>query len=143
MVSPDFHFLKSAIIESKEIESWRAGGSISYIKTSEGEAMITRYEPNEVEIDVDGEKDSFLVLADMHYPGWKVYIDGDKGRIFQTDYIFRGVRMPAGRHKVLFRYEPLSYRLGFLITILTIPFLTISLFCRKKIREKLDKNAKL
>jgi uncharacterized membrane protein YfhO len=46
------------------------------------------------------------VVADAHYPGWKAYVDGRETEIFYTDVAFRGVVIPAGRHKIVMRFEP-------------------------------------
>ncbi len=55
---------------------------------------------------------SFLVLSDVFYPGWQAYIDGKPAHIFQTNYIFRGVQLPAGDHTVTFSFRPLSFAIG-------------------------------
>jgi len=125
MLSPDFHFLRCAIVEGGETKEARNIDSV-------GEATITRYESNEVEINVDSEKDSFLVLADMYYPGWKAYIDGERVKLFPTDYIFRGVKIPGGSHNVLFRYEPWTYKVGAFVTMLTILSVLVITIVNKK-----------
>jgi Bacterial membrane protein YfhO len=60
---------------------------------------------------------AFLVLSDVHYPGWQATIDGQPTPIFQTNYIQRGVKVPAGDHRVQFSFRPVSFRLGAGITI--------------------------
>ena len=51
---------------------------------------------------------SLLVLTDVHYPGWKATVDGEPAQIERVDYLLRGVRVPAGSHRVEFSYEPLE-----------------------------------
>ncbi len=58
-----------------------------------------------------------LVLADQHYPGWRAEVDGEPAELRRVNYLLRGVRLPAGRHKVRFIYEPASFRLGLLLTV--------------------------
>jgi uncharacterized membrane protein YfhO len=35
-----------------------------------------------------------------------------------VDYLLRGVMVPAGTHRVEFRYEPASWRAGWIISVL-------------------------
>jgi uncharacterized membrane protein YfhO len=35
-----------------------------------------------------------------------------------VDYLLRGVQIPAGAHRVEFRYEPASYRAGWIISLI-------------------------
>jgi hypothetical protein len=51
----------------------------------------------------------FLVLLDSYYPGWQVYIDGQRGTIIRADYFARAVYLERGEHTVRFVYRPLSF----------------------------------
>jgi hypothetical protein len=62
---------------------------------------------------------AFLVLSDAFYPGWQATIDGKPTPIYQTNYIQRGLSVPAGEHLVEYRFEPLSLRYGAGITLLS------------------------
>lgn len=46
-----------------------------------------------------------LVLSEIYYPSWNVYIDGVKSRIITVDLTFRGVIIPQGEHFVEFKYQ--------------------------------------
>ena len=41
-------------------------------------------------------------------PGWEVYVDGERRPILRANLLFRGVEVPPGRHRVEFRFRPLS-----------------------------------
>lgn len=71
-------------------------------KLSTGSAVITNYQDNSVTINVQTSGDAFLVLTDTYYPTWHVLIDGKEGKIYRTDYNFRGVLIPNGKHNVIF-----------------------------------------
>ena len=47
-----------------------------------------------------------LALHDTWYPGWVAEIDGVWAPILRADVLFRGLELPAGRHRVVFRFEP-------------------------------------
>jgi hypothetical protein len=63
---------------------------------------------------------SFLVASDIYYPGWNAYIDGIQTNIFRTDYLFRGIMIPAGKHTIKFIYQPLSLTMGLWLFFITI-----------------------
>ncbi len=74
---------------------------------------------------VETKAPSFLVVSDIYYPGWQVYIDEQKSQIFRADSLFRGVLIPAGKHIVKFSYQPVTVILGFLLFGLTLTALLI------------------
>ena len=61
-----------------------------------------------------------LVLADVFYPGWKCFVDGTETKIYRANYVMRGVFVPAGKHLVEFRYEPLTFKIGAAISLVTL-----------------------
>jgi uncharacterized membrane protein YfhO len=61
-----------------------------------------------------------LVLGDNYYPGWKAYVNGRSVPIERVDYLFRGVRVGAGVSTVEFRYEPLSWRIGWIVSLIAL-----------------------
>lgn len=58
------------------------------------------------------------VFSEIYYPrGWDVFIDDKPAEYFRTDYALRGMYLPAGSHKIEFRFEPQSYFTGRAISI--------------------------
>lgn len=53
-----------------------------------------------------------LVIADLYYPGWRVFVDGKEEKIERADYCLRSVALAAGVHSITVLYEPASFRLG-------------------------------
>ncbi|OGH06781.1 MAG: hypothetical protein A2171_00245 [Candidatus Levybacteria bacterium RBG_13_35_9] len=80
-------------------------------------AIIKEYRENNVLIETHSSADSFLVLSDNFYPGWKAYVDGKEVPIYRTNYTFRGVKIPHGVHVVNFVYNPVSFKIGVLLSI--------------------------
>jgi hypothetical protein len=80
--------------------------------TAPGRVELVGYEPNRVEVETDSPAHGLLVLTDQYYPGWRASVDGEPTPLYRTDYAFRGVLVPAGRHRVAFTYRPLSWLLG-------------------------------
>jgi hypothetical protein len=77
---------------------------------------ITAESPNEFTIEADVGAPATLVLSEVAYPGWRVYVD-EEARPLQVAYeVLRGVEIGAGRHTVRFVYEPASMESGRRIT---------------------------
>ncbi|MFA4967308.1 MAG: YfhO family protein [Candidatus Margulisiibacteriota bacterium] len=83
------------------------------------EAKISEYGINRVLIETDLAKPGFLFLSDSYYPGWKAYVDGKETRIYRANFMFRAVPLNRGSHKIEFVYDPLSFKLGMVISIIT------------------------
>ena len=47
-------------------------------------------------------------------------LDGKDADIHRVDYLLRGTSLPPGRHRVEFRYEPLSFRLGAIVSLIAL-----------------------
>jgi hypothetical protein len=83
---------------------------------------ITCYEPTRVEIKVEIPQTGLVVLADQYFPGWQAEIetDGQAARrvpILRTNRVMRGVCVPEGKHRVVFRYRPASVAYGGMISL--------------------------
>lgn len=73
----------------------------------------TLYQPNRIEYDTHNPHNGFAIFSEVYYPaGWKATIDGEPTTIYATDYLLRGLLVPAGDHHVVFDFAPDSYRLG-------------------------------
>jgi len=94
-------------------------------KEFQGTAAIKLYGNNRVRIDAQLNDPAVLVLTDAFYPGWKVRIDGRQGNILRANYMFRGVELSAGLHRVEFSYEPESFKIGLIISLLTAGLLLL------------------
>jgi hypothetical protein len=84
---------------------------------------ITSYNINNIALEVNNPADGFLVLSEIYYPGWKAFVDGQPTKVLKADYALRAVQLPAGRHTVRFTFDPLSFKIGGLLSILGLGFL--------------------
>jgi hypothetical protein len=69
---------------------------------------------------VESPQDSVLVLSQTFYPGWKAHIDGVETAVFPANYALTGIAVGAGPHDVVFSFDPLSAKLGGLLSILAL-----------------------
>lgn len=80
-------------------------------------ARIVVDEPTRVEIEAELERDGFLVLVDSFYPGWQASASGEPLEILPVNHLFRGVPLPAGRHRVVFAYRPWTVPVGAAVSV--------------------------
>jgi hypothetical protein len=73
-----------------------------------GTVAISHYENTVVGVDVVATKASFVVLNSMWHPWWRATVDGKPADILKANVIFGAVRVPAGRHRVEFVFEPVE-----------------------------------
>lgn len=86
----------------------------------ERQATVLSREPMRVEVETSSAQPSFLVLTDSYDPGWQATVDGQPARIVRANQIFRSVELPAGRHRIVFRYVPVWLYLGVAVSLLSI-----------------------
>jgi len=67
-------------------------------------------ESDELRATIDAPADGLLVVNDTMYPGWHVYVDGREATALYANYLTRGVAVTAGRHEVVWRFEPAGHR---------------------------------
>jgi hypothetical protein len=82
-----------------------------------GNAQITHYDDGHVTLRSHGA--GMLVLSDTWYPGWHATVDGHDAKIERVDYLLRGVRVGPGSHTVQMTYRPLSFRIGWIVSLAT------------------------
>jgi hypothetical protein len=80
---------------------------------------VVRYQPDELEIDVEAGAEGYLVLSDPFYPGWRAELDGEPVALLRADYAFRAVAVPAGHHTVVMTFRPGTWNAGLIISALT------------------------
>ena len=84
----------------------------------------------------------YLVAAIPYEKGWSVYVDGKQAKMLRADEGFIAASLPAGTHKIEFRYVCPGVREGALISLgaaaAMIPALVISVR-REKVRRKIEK----
>jgi uncharacterized membrane protein YfhO len=56
----------------------------------------------------------------MYFPGWHATVDGVETPIYRTNYLFRGIVVPAGQHTVMFVYRPVSALIGAGISLVAL-----------------------
>ena len=126
-----FNIRKTALLE-KNTEK------IKIDSTGEGYARITKYSPNRIEAEVEVTKPSLIFFSELYYPSWKAKVDDKKEKVYRVNYIFRGIPVETGKHRIILFYSSSLFKIGMLISLISLLFILISIvfhLTRKK-REK-------
>ncbi len=83
-------------------------------------AQIISEEAQVVQLKATRTQPGFLVLTKPFYPGWKVQVNGVEKPLLRADYAFNAVQLEAGVSDVKFYYDPFSFKLGALISFLSL-----------------------
>lgn len=62
-----------------------------------------------VVVDIDAPASGLVVIAEVNYPGWSAWIDGERAQVVRANYLLRAVAVDAGAHEIEFRFEPPGY----------------------------------
>lgn len=79
------------------------------------------------QIKTSSNMNSYLVVLDSYYPGWKALIDGKETTIHRTNYNFIGILLPKGVHIVEFIYSPKSLMYGTVISGISLGIIILLL----------------
>lgn len=104
-VENPFRAKQSAIVQEK---LWK--GNSNLVFDSLANIRLIKYGLNDLAFESNNSQDGFAVFADVYYnKGWKAYIDGKETEIIKTNYLLRGLNIPAGKHKITFEFKPQTY----------------------------------
>jgi len=102
-----------------------------------GEAKITKYDWNELEMDCTNDRPCFLVLSDSFYPGWRARVDGQPTTIYQANGALRAVELPqTGHHSVEMSYYPGIITYSFAYSLLAWVVLALAWIFRKGLARR-------
>lgn len=93
---------------------------------SDAEVRIREYRHARVVLETALERPSVVVLADTWHPNWRVEVDGERAHLGRVNDAFRGVAVPAGRHRLVMTYAPRTLPIAILTSGLVLVILTTS-----------------
>jgi len=103
----DTAVIQQAIGSNLTQPQWDSAASIRLAKF-DNDMMIYSY---------NSSSPQFAVFSEVYYPyGWNAYIDDKKVDYVKTDYVLRGLAIPAGTHTIKFIFEPSVYKKSVMIS---------------------------
>lgn len=104
---------------------------------------LTDYRTNHLTYESNAASEQLAVFSEIYYKDWNAYIDGELKPHFTGDWVLRAMRIPAGKHTVEFKFEPVKYYTGEKIALasclLLFAYVIVSLFLDwKKNKNKIE-----
>ena len=122
-----------AIIMNRDIKHASFKPDNSRMNTHE-EIKFVSYQPTYIKMEVNSSSPGILVISNAYFPGWKAYIDNKRSEVIRTDFAFDGIFLKKGTHTVVLTYKPLSFLIGFALTIAgLISLLIASIFLKTEV----------
>jgi hypothetical protein len=110
MLLNGFDPAKEAIVDQR-FKDQLSGFNI--VADSTANIQMTKYSPNQISYEYQAKTEQLAVFSEVYYqPGWNAYIDGKPAKHFRANYVLRAMKLPAGNHKVEFKFEPKGYYIG-------------------------------
>lgn len=131
---------KKRAVVNKEFKNLLSGID----KDTTARIKMINYDPSEIRYQSNSKTKQLAIFSEIYFPdGWNCYIDGKKiKQTLRANYLLRAAVIPAGNHRVEWKFEPYSIQIGTTLsmlgsTILILGFLVVVGFTYRK-KENLE-----
>lgn len=116
-VISSFDARNEAIVDSKFKDDLK---ELSEKIPTDGTIQLVSYKANHLVYESKTSAKSLAVFSEIYYPrGWQAFIDGKEVDHIRVNYVLRGMVIPAGNHKIEFKFHPDTYFLGIRISFIS------------------------
>jgi len=85
-----------------------------------GTISLVDYAPDQLTYTSNTTSEQLAVFSEIWYgpnKGWEAYVDGQPVEHIRANYALRAMKIPAGEHKIEFKFNPTSYKIGETISL--------------------------
>lgn len=111
LMDENFNPAKTAIVDCSDNQVVNNAGM--------GQISIDNDIPNHTQLQINTPKTNFLIVSRAFYPGWQVLIGGVRQELYTANLALMAVMVPEGSHTIELKYQPDSFNLGIIITLVT------------------------
>jgi hypothetical protein len=108
--SPSWRPAESAALEAPPSVVPAPGGT--------GTVRVLAYRLNSIDLRATASSPALLASSEVHYPGWRAFVDGREVPIYFCNVAFRGILVPTGTHQIRFRFVPSTVIAGGIMSAL-------------------------
>jgi hypothetical protein len=120
-------------------------GTLPNFENTNGTIKLSKYLPNELVYEFESAASQIVIFSEIYYKGnvdWLATIDDKPVKHFRANYILRGLNVPAGKHTIRFRFDPVSVKegqkydkmasIGWLIMLVGVMVMHLKISAKKK-----------
>ncbi|RNC83663.1 MAG: hypothetical protein ED557_07710 [Balneola sp.] len=108
-------FSKMAIVEGFDAET--------YMDSTSTVEVLTYNYGAEMSFNLKRSEPGFLVISEIFYDdGWVALLNGEEVQIHKTNYLLRGIQIPAGEHTLELDFRPRSFYGGVMLSRISLGF---------------------
>lgn len=74
--------------------------------------LSSKFASGRVDIEVEADEASLVVLAQTYFHSWRAYVDGGPVPLLRANHAFQALQVPSGRHQVKVVYEDRAFKTG-------------------------------
>jgi hypothetical protein len=103
---------KTLVVEKQFLKDL---GGINPSNDISGKIELASYSPKQLEYNFESTNAQVVVFSEIFYKGnedWISTIDGAPAKHIRGNYILRAMAVPAGKHKIVFKFDPVSIKQG-------------------------------
>lgn len=110
---------------------------------STAKADVTDHKNESLKIEATASGNNLLFLSEVYYPvGWKATIDGKETEIIKTNFAFRGIIVPKGKHTIEMTFTSKGFETGKTISmianLIAVLALGVGIFLERKGKRKVE-----
>jgi hypothetical protein len=119
MKGGEFDPQETVIFEPSVMGEVKSGDGSKALVSS---CSVTDYQSENIRLKVSTNQPGYLVLSEIFYPGWVAAVDGKKVSILCGNYLFRVIPLEKGDHDVSLSFISWPFRVGAIISLLSLAF---------------------
>ena len=86
-----------------------------------GTISLTSFHPDKMIYSSNSDENKLAVFSEIWYKGnvdWTASIDGAETEFIRVNYLLRGLKIPRGKHEIIFKFYPKSHYTGSTISLI-------------------------
>lgn len=95
---------------------------------------VVEFSPNKIVVETTTKSDQFLNLLQTNYKGWKATIDNESTPIYTSNFNYRTIFLPKGKHVIQFKFS--NRKILYLYIFSNLLFLILTLYLVTKNLKK-------
>ncbi|RJR40746.1 MAG: hypothetical protein C4576_19445 [Desulfobacteraceae bacterium] len=119
MKSDAFDPVRTVVLEGDPSVS-REKGVVDEVAGSS--CKVLSHDHEEIRIEASLKGPGYLVISEVFYPGWHASVDGYPTPVLRGNGLFRVVQLHSGVHEVRFHFVSWPFRIGALLSLLSLCF---------------------